>query len=844
MPLSLGQRLVCERLRLNWSQEEMARVLGTTARSIHRWEHDKAIPHPHYREQLCHIFHVSSETLFGTISNGESTPSSAFWTIPSRRTPFFVGRDEILSHLHDAFHANIVAEFAQVQVLSGLGGIGKTQIAIEYAYRYRNDYSAVLWLQAETSELLFADVVGLASVLKVPESNEQNQQRVVEGVKRWLERQEQWLLILDNVEDMSLVQDFLPSHRSGYVLVTTRVQATGMMARCMSIEPLHVEEGALFLLRRAKLLAPDASLRQASEAQVSTAKEISQMMNGLPLGLDQAGAYIEETGCSLSEYQQDYTLRQAALLTRRGSFSHAHEASVNTTFSLCFQRVAQMHPLAADILQACAFLAPDSISETIITQAAAELGPTVQELVANPFALNDALAILRMHSLVSRNTRTKTLTIHRLVQVVLKGMMSEQEQRTWQKRVLRALARVFPQGEEAQQWAYSEHLLPHVQMLFEQTNDWNLTVQEAGHLFENAGRYLLERGVYTQAEHFLKRAQTIFLETVGGGHIDIYRCQQQLALLYSHQGRYVEAEPLLQQVLIFREQTLGKTHSDTSETLNDLAVLSLHLGRYKEAEHLFQRALSIWEQKEMDGPEIATILNNLGLLFLNQGRSTEAETILQRTLRIWEHQRFPHPGNWAHALGNLALVLMKQMRYHEAEPLLRQALLLQEQELGSTHPEIARCLNSLAALYRQQARYEEAEPLYQRALRICERHFGLMHIQTAPILNGLALLYQCQGRYQEAEPLFQQALFIREQQLGKDHPDVEKCLVGLATLYRQQGRYREAEPLLHQAVMIRERCFGIEHPDTKTLTEEYVQILEKVRVLKNETITVGNDNEV
>ena len=188
-PLSLGQRLVHERLRLNWSQEEVANALGTTARSINRWEHDKAVPHPHYKLQLCRVFNRSSETLFGTISSDESTPSpSVLWNIPYQHNPFFTGRDGILSHLHETFHIGKSAAFTQAQALSGLGGIGKTQTAIEYAYRFRNDYSAVFWLRAETHDSLIADFVTLAQLLHLPEKDELDRDRVIKAVNQWLTR--------------------------------------------------------------------------------------------------------------------------------------------------------------------------------------------------------------------------------------------------------------------------------------------------------------------------------------------------------------------------------------------------------------------------------------------------------------------------------------------------------------------------------------------------------------------------------------------------------------------------------------------------------------------------------
>ncbi len=491
LPLSLGQRLLHERLRLHWSQEKLARELGTTARSVNRWEHNKAIPHPHYRQQICQLFQVGSETLFRTVFSVEGTTlaTSSFWNIPYRRNLFFTGREDILVCLYHVFHTNSAQSRLHIQALSGLGGIGKTQIAIEYAYRYRNDYSAVLWLCAETSNVLKGDAVSLANMLKLPESTEQKPQCVVAGIKRWLGTQERWLLILDNVEEMSIVQDIVPSHGRGHILMTTHVQATGMAAMCMDIEPMHPEEGALFLLRRAKYLAPDALLKQASKTTAKIAQEISLLMDGLPLGLDQAGAYIEETGRSLEDYIVRFQSQGTRLLHRRGYDSAVHPTSVSMTFSQCFQKLEQAHPAAADLLRLCAFLAYDAIPEEIIAEGLIELSSPLQRLAPNLLDLDEVLAIVRRYSLLHRNLQTKMLSMHRLVRAVLKDKMDEHTQRQWAERAVRVVNRAVRSAKNASSLLCSPSYLPHALACANLITQWQLVSLEASQLLHYLGDY-------------------------------------------------------------------------------------------------------------------------------------------------------------------------------------------------------------------------------------------------------------------------------------------------------------------------------------------------------------------
>src|SRR6266516_4467391 len=251
---------------------------------------------------------------------------------------------------------------------------GKTQTAVEYAFRYRDNYDPILWVKAESLESINSDFVTIAHLLNLPEKQEQEQHLIIEAGKRWFKNHDGWLLILDNADDLEMVRSFIPTDGQGYILLTTRAQATRRIARRIEIEEMNVEEGALFLLRRATIIDSDATLDAASTPDRTTAKEISQTMDGLPLALDQAGAYIEETQWSLTEYLRLFQIRKEELLQRRGKLTTDHPESVGTTWSLAFEKVQQANPAAADLLRLCTFLDPDIIQEEIITIGASELG--------------------------------------------------------------------------------------------------------------------------------------------------------------------------------------------------------------------------------------------------------------------------------------------------------------------------------------------------------------------------------------------------------------------------------------------------------------------------------------
>ncbi|MFL5589020.1 MAG: TIR domain-containing protein, partial [Ktedonobacteraceae bacterium] len=188
------------------------------------------------------------------------------WNVPFRRNPFFTGREPVVAQVHSLLHGGKTAALSQPPAISGLGGIGKTQTAVEYAYRYRDEYQYVLWVQANTSETLLSNFVALARLLHLPEQDAREQQITVHALRQWLETHSGWLLIFDNADDLAMVQDYLPAVNTGHILLTTRAQAMSGLARKIELDTMGPEEGATLLLRRASLIAPDATLDSASLA--------------------------------------------------------------------------------------------------------------------------------------------------------------------------------------------------------------------------------------------------------------------------------------------------------------------------------------------------------------------------------------------------------------------------------------------------------------------------------------------------------------------------------------------------------------------------------------------------
>lgn len=776
------QVLIQARLRQGWTQADLAENMGVATKTIARWENGITSPQPGLRARLGALLHLDSEELWplaasfpaGSSTHDEQDSHSLtgqaeppIWNIPYPRNPFFTGREDLLSQLYQSFHADqAITPVHAPQALSGLGGVGKTQVALEYAYRYRERYQAVLWAQAETSEALTSSYCSIAELLELPQREDSESEHIVSALRDWLRTHQGWLLILDNVDELAWVRTFLPPLPGGHVLLTTRAQAMGRLARSLEVESLPAEQGILFLLRRTGLLATDAGLEQAVDEEWEQAHRIYDDLGGLPLALDQAGSYIEETGCSLMDYHQLFQSRRARLLAERRGLIEDHPLPVASTWSLSFEHVAQKRPAAADLLRFCAFLAPEAIPQTLLLNTAPHLNSHLALVCTDPYPLHQAIEALRAYSLLHRESKRGPVpffSVHRLVQAVLKDEMDQETEQLWASRTVEALGITLPE-EDRSCWEYYEHCLPHIHQCVQLITQWHITSEAAMRLLSQAGAYLFARSRYTQAEPLLRLALHMREQASGSDQWSVATALYRLALLYQERGQYIQAEPLLQRALHIWEQNSGPGHAQIAHTVLSLALLYRDRGQYDLAEIWCVRALSIWEQ-------------TLGS----------------------DHPQTTHP------LHVLAQLYRRQGRYDQAEPLFLRALRMREQSLGADHCDVAMSLHGLAQLYQDQGQHAQAGPLFQRALNIWEQALGPDHHQVAYPLLGLANLSRDQGQYAAAEAFYLRALHIWEQTVHPDHPEIAYAASCFANLYRDQGRYAAAEALYLRALRIWER---------------------------------------
>jgi hypothetical protein len=430
--------------------------------------------------------------------------SPPVWGVPHPRNYQFTGREGYLEQVHQAL-ASGPGLAALTQAIAGLGGVGKTQVALEYAYRYAPEYERVWWVQAETGVALAEGYANLARELDLQEKDAQDQSVVKEAVRRALGLGGKWLLIYDNAEDPRLVRDYLP-FRGGHALVTSRSAHWTGLAPVVELKVWPPEEAVAFLLKR------------TGSQDESAARDLAHELGYLPLALEQAGAYIVETANTLRNYLKLFKTRRQELWSREHK-PLEYPDTVGTTWELSFQEVKKGSPAAVDLLNLCAFLAPDDIPKELLIKGAEHLPEPLAPAVQDPLAFDDALAALRRYSLLE--VSGDALALHRLVQAVVRDRLDYGSQKQWAGAAVEIVNSAFPGGNfdrEPETWPWCARLLPQALAAAGHAETLKVNLPATGQALVRCGFYLQIRAEFAGAQACYERALALDEAAYGPNH--------------------------------------------------------------------------------------------------------------------------------------------------------------------------------------------------------------------------------------------------------------------------------------------------------------------------------------
>jgi tetratricopeptide (TPR) repeat protein len=706
-------------------------------------------------------------------------------TIDRKGSETFVGRESQLEELHQ-----LLAEESQVAIAaatSGMGGVGKTELAVQYALRYDGEYPAGVWWLSGRD--IVGQVLSYAVRMGLPETGTSSSevQKVQECYAFWKQGiAGRRLVIVDDVvtaADYAAVRPFLPTGGEFRVVLTTRER----------LQMRRLDLGVFTLPESLGLLREIVGTERV-DRELSLAEKLCEWLGNLPLAIELVGRYLAATSrttiATLLERLKGQKLAARALL-RGQPMTTTHE-SLAAAFEVSWLALED-RPKAQELGAFLSLFGLAAIPWVAVEGCLSEWEEEERDEAWD--------ALVNLH-LVGTDEQLHPM-LREFLAVKLDEMPDcEAARERYVEVMLSASQKWCKQTMNREQVADVALWVPHWVDLTERRSV-EVFGESIGNVATNLGLFYYAQGLFEPGFEWSERALAISEKQLGPDHPQTAGSLNNLAGLYRSMGRYESAEPLHLRALAISEKQLGPDHPQTAGSLNNLAELYRSMGRYESAEPLYFRALAISEkQLGLDHPSTGTSLNNLALLYRSMGRYESAEPLFLRALAIREKQLGPDHPDTGTSLNNLALLYQSMERYESAEPLFLRALAIREKQLGPDHPDTAGSLNNLALLYQSMERYESVEPLFLRALAIREKQLGPDHPDTAGSLNNLALLYQSMERYESAEPLFLRALAIDSAVLGEDHPDTAIDYWNLAGLYTELDRYEEAETLYHKAVKV------------------------------------------
>jgi tetratricopeptide (TPR) repeat protein len=591
----------------------------------------------------------------------------------------FVGNDIFLQRLHTTFVDHPMV------VITGRSGVGKTAVLREYARRFAHEYQAIAWLNAATDETFLADLITALQTYALPVDMGQGIAHLFQTLHNYMSTQQQALLILDNFSPVFTVQDLSEQHPTLHIVISTHVQQTPPELPRLELTALDANDGALLLLRRAGLLSSQETLEQAEDEQRQGALELARELRGLPIALHLAGSYLRMTGCSVQDSLSSFRDASTPFYLPTGSDKRDMEA-----FAVACERnlihIKETDPAAFELLQMCALFLPEDIP-AILLQSQAR--PTTSESAIEQEPPPGQL--LFDAGFLMADQQTPLLTMHRLLQDIVRQSLTTEQQQQCIKQAL---------------------ILLHQHLPALQTEELPIRLRIAGQI-RHLATLCASESAFSDPLMNTNEAADVFTWA---------------AALFWEQQQIGSADRLLRRALPIWIQTLGKAHPIVATTLSNLATINGLLKNYAEAETFAHQAItSKTNALGINHPDILLALDQLAHLYAEQGKLTEASQCYEKAITIGETVKLQRHPLYSSVMYNLALLHMEQEAWAEAGKLLRKVCVARTGALGSQDPATMEAWLMLAKVSIQQHDWQWANLAYQRALPICEHVLGAEH---------------------------------------------------------------------------------------------------------------------
>lgn len=685
------------------------------------------------------------KTLSKYISHGE---------FPSH-TKFFTGRKDVLGKIEETLKNH------QSATLHGISGLGKTSTALEYAKIHENSYQNIIFVRAAKNETE-ANFASLAEIVDETAKIVVELKDKARKFTNWLSENENWLLLIDNVDVPFEAKSLLPLKHKGYILATGNSPTITILGNEVPIAEMSIENSELLLYRRARTLSDlkdeevKAKLQSEPAREREAVQKIVKEFDGLPLALNISGAYIHAKSKTFAQYDELFQKYSQTLLASQDINDQYQNDSVALAFSLAYDNISpsetdtneekQIAEAAILFLKISTFLAPNAMPHEIFSEVLALENEDFKNSAEQELFLDEVYARIAQFDLFEKDNDNQTFDIHRIVQKVLSNKFEPGKKSALVEKIIQVIETNFPFSQYGN-WETCNRYIIHTISVLEFAENFALSSENIARCCYKIAQYLYQTALYQQSVKFFKNAIELYKSIYDEENTFIGICYNELALVYKTQGKYDEAIKLYKQGIEIIEKTVGKENLRYAISLSNLAIVYRLQDKYDEAIELYKQVLEIDEKIiDEEHPEHIKHLNNLALVYYSQDRYDEAIELYKQVLEISEKSIGEIHPNYAAYLSNLALVYNSQGKYNEAIELIKQAIEIDEKTIGKEHPNYALGLSNLASAYQSQDRYNEALPLLEESLRIFENTLPENHPYIQVVKENFEVCRQAAGK--------------------------------------------------------------------------------------------------